>query len=370
MNQKTLIILAAAAIAATTAPAQDKMMALVENLQQKYPSGVYREEYRCTRGADNTTFTTLRKDFRMKSSSILPEDLQAARQTFDKEWESKNDKKDTGARRELAEFGIHGTILYDTPNRTTSTEILNHRTSYANNKGFKGFVFFDMDDHLNIVVQQKHQKKAPPKKADFSQLHSLFDELGRKDGATKKEVRYTGWNGSFIFQRGSGKGWTKGTRITVADAGGTWFERIQGEMRRLMGGGNGVNVMLYARDIVAKDEVGDELFVAHTETDGTLSFLSATVENEVCVPMQWYNIEEFNDGDILPSYLKEGMEKLKEKLKKLPKLPYDMQLEMLKTQWERIKKILSDPSLKAEDRNAIEQEVAKLAAEMESQLKK
>lgn len=367
MNQKTLIILAAAAMAATTALAQEKMMALVENLQQKYPTGVYREEYRCTTGADNTTFTTFRKDFRMKSASVLPEDLQAARQTFDKEWESMNYKKDMGARRGLAESGIHGTILYDTPNRATSMEILNHHTSHANNKGF---VFFDMDDHLNIVVQQKRQKKAPPKKADFSQLHSLFDELGRKDGATKTEVRYTGQNGSFIFQRNSGKGWTKGTRITIADAGGTWFERIQCEMRRLMGGGNGVNVMLYARDIVAKDEVGDELFVAHTETDGTLSFLSATVESEVCVPMQWYNIEEFNDGNILPSYLKEGMEKLKEKLKKLPEPTHGMQLEMLKTQWGRIKKILSDPSLKAEDRNAIEQEVAKLAAEMERQLKK
>ncbi|MDE6534672.1 MAG: hypothetical protein K2K82_01535 [Muribaculaceae bacterium] len=121
-------------------------------------------------------------------------------------------------------------------------------------------------------------------------LDSVFNELKTREGITEIEVQYSGSFSDdcrgFMFQRGKGNGWTKGPRLMIPNVSAdeaarflTIFENSEAETGWVSRRHN---------NRATFDEPARMGYAMDYDDDTrTLYFLRATVEDEICIPMDW-----------------------------------------------------------------------------------
>ncbi|MDE5647731.1 MAG: hypothetical protein K2I57_07935 [Muribaculaceae bacterium] len=128
-------------------------------------------------------------------------------------------------------------------------------------------------------------------------LDSLFESWRKKPGSEAAEVRYTGtFDGKirgFMFQRGLGNGWTYGQRISCRNA-------EQNDLNHLFATFDNSSqevghVVKVENGRACFDEKNMLGYACHYDTDNhTVYILRATVEDEVCIPYDWFTRNYYN----------------------------------------------------------------------------
>lgn len=143
--------------------------------------------------------------------------------------------------------------------------------------------------------------KARGEKPDFRNLEQTFAEVagGRRTAST--HVRYTGFKPgvTFTFQRGQGRGWTSGSRITVFNASINDFRRLRVAIRSFIG--SKVPVTVYDRTwqvLIKSESTPDFYAVGYDKSTKQLNFLHVKVEDQICVPLEWQKIDYLTNEEI------------------------------------------------------------------------
>ncbi len=121
-------------------------------------------------------------------------------------------------------------------------------------------------------------------------LDSLYNAVITAPGAETCKVRYTGSDGKapggFLWQRGLGKGWTQGLRISLPDVSqnkAAEFDNFFQEIGR-------DNFVIRYNDHCSATliEPLNTIYVYdYDSADSRLSFMKATTTGEICVPKVW-----------------------------------------------------------------------------------
>ncbi|MDE5758042.1 MAG: hypothetical protein K2H85_05460, partial [Allobaculum sp.] len=124
----------------------------------------------------------------------------------------------------------------------------------------------------------------------FEPLDSVYNKLAANKNAVATEVKYSGSFSpdcqGFIFQRGDGNGWTKGTRLSVSNVTPEEAKRIQNVFDK-----NEVQLgWIVKRDsqraCFDENQMIGYAFDYDSDTK-TLYLLRADVEDELCIPHDW-----------------------------------------------------------------------------------
>lgn len=128
-------------------------------------------------------------------------------------------------------------------------------------------------------------------------LDSIFESWKNKPGTETTEVRYTGtFDGKikgFMFQRGLGNGWTYGLRIACHNMDRSdisklfaTFDNSRSEVGHVVKTENGRACF---------DENNMLGYACHYDADNNTAYIMrATVENEVCIPYDWFTRDYYN----------------------------------------------------------------------------
>lgn len=349
--------------------AQKSMMAVVERLIQNHPEAEIREEFRCEPSGNEQTYTEKRRDIRINAALLTKEELERTRLAIDTEWNHVKQGKAGGVRYEMND-SINCTLIFK--DSTIITPSLKN----------SGYMMLSMGKQLAITVQECSMKPGLPATPDFTLLREELNNIARNAGATSTQVRYTGSNGYFIFQRGEGKGWTTGIRHVVQKADETHFLRLWNLFDRYMKGTSAVNIIRRNREVMVKNERGREFFITSFSPTGRLSFLLANVENQICIPMNWERIDYFNNGEIRPTEaahfkhkgndsmqdvqrkdLIRQLEMARRKLAQTERKIGDFDLQELRRSLRRIKAILKDMQVSEERKQEIRRELEQIMQE-------
>lgn len=136
---------------------------------------------------------------------------------------------------------------------------------------------------------------------DFADLLSAFGSVRAGKAVETTDVLYTGFMPGivFTFQRGQGAGWTRGVRTTIAGASMADFNLLRGAMRKFIGSKVPVTVFDRTLCVMVKSESTPAFYaVGFDPATHQLNFLSATVENEICVPLDWQKIDYITNTEI------------------------------------------------------------------------
>lgn len=131
-------------------------------------------------------------------------------------------------------------------------------------------------------------------------LDSVFDSLRNLPGVTAVNVRYTGtFDGriqGFMYHRGTGNGWTKGTRVSCPDVTPEMAEAIFDVFDR--SASEVGHITRLETDRACCDDSNMIGYACHYNNEnGSLQFLRATVEDQICIPHDWYE-RDFFDGSV------------------------------------------------------------------------
>lgn len=143
--------------------------------------------------------------------------------------------------------------------------------------------------------------KKQGQKPDFTQLLKVFEKTKSRRRVSTTQVRYTGFKRgmTFVFQRGGGRGWTQGERTTVYGASMTDFQNLRAAIRRFIGSKVPVTVFDRTWEVLVKSESTPDFFaLGYDSTTKQLSFLHATVEDEICVPLGWQTIDYLTNNEV------------------------------------------------------------------------
>lgn len=137
------------------------------------------------------------------------------------------------------------------------------------------------------------------KHTDVSRLDSIYDALAGRSGVSKTEVKYTGSFNSecsgFTWQRGWGKGWTRGVRIEVGHIGKEESEHIRSIFQSYK---DMLGYVIVKPDMVATYEEGTCTFYGFaTDKEGKGYFMKATTEGEICIPKDWTTRNYFKGSE-------------------------------------------------------------------------
>lgn len=119
-------------------------------------------------------------------------------------------------------------------------------------------------------------------------LRRYFKTLCKLPGAQVDTVAYTGGFcqeiPGFCWQRGNGDGWTRGKRLRLRAADRTIVDSLYHQFQRI---GNQQFAHVASQKSTTYFEGTRTFYGYHQADDGTLFVLSATTENEICVPSDW-----------------------------------------------------------------------------------
>lgn len=129
-------------------------------------------------------------------------------------------------------------------------------------------------------------------------LDSLYNAVLTAPGAETCKVRYTGSDGAkapggFLWQRGLGKGWTQGLRISLPDVSqnkAAEFDNFFQEIGR-------DNFVIRYNDHCSATliEPLNTIYVYdYDSADSRLSFMKATTTGEICVPKVWTHCDSLD----------------------------------------------------------------------------
>lgn len=138
-------------------------------------------------------------------------------------------------------------------------------------------------------------------KPDFGHLLGIFEKVkvGRK--AITKQVKYTGFKHgiTFTFQRDKGRGWTQGERTTVYGASLEDFRLLRSAIRRFIGSKVPVTVFDRTWQVLVKSESTPDFYaVGYDPKTRQLNFLQATVEDQICIPLDWQKIDYLTNSEV------------------------------------------------------------------------
>lgn len=142
----------------------------------------------------------------------------------------------------------------------------------------------------------------------YEPLDSVFNNLRGRSEVMDTEVQYSGTfsdgGPGFMFQRGAGRGWTKGPRLTVGGVEATEAKKVQ----RIFEESEPVT------DWVSRNKEGRATFdeairvgyaMDYDPATHTLYFLRVNVEDEICIPMDWTTRNYYNAPSHKPARKRE-----------------------------------------------------------------
>lgn len=273
--------------------AQDSLTQIVGRMIREYPEAVHRMEYRLVPREGKPAFREVRYDFRIRRDRLRAADAERLFDACEKALAAADPRTDR-VLKYAYEDSVCSTVVYRVK-KNAENNLLDHRHPQAF-WGNEGYLLFDAGTHVSVVIDRVEHAAEVPRQPAFETLRSAFAALCRGREVKETRVRYTGKNGSFVFHRGAGNGWTRGVRYTVKGVGEADYERFRQAFLSYFGSKEAVNLIVRGREMMVKSEAGDEFFIAARADDGTLHFLSATVEDEICVPSTWAVTDFFNNG--------------------------------------------------------------------------
>lgn len=124
-------------------------------------------------------------------------------------------------------------------------------------------------------------------------LETFYAELRGQKMARVDSVFYTGSDfdqvpGGFAWQRGEGKGWTKGCRITLDRVKGAWERKARALFTALQ---DQQRVVLNEHEAGTVFDPQNVFFGYQMQADGTFCFIRAWSEGEMCVPRRWPTLD-------------------------------------------------------------------------------
>lgn len=129
---------------------------------------------------------------------------------------------------------------------------------------------------------------------DFRPITDIFFLISTGHKSKKVNVSYTGFTPGvkFVFQRGQGKGLTKGVRITLYNVSRFDYDIIRKAILKFIDKPVPVTVFDYPQQTMVKSETTPDFYaVGYNPETKVLNFLHATVENEICIPYNWQTID-------------------------------------------------------------------------------
>lgn len=129
-------------------------------------------------------------------------------------------------------------------------------------------------------------------------LDSIYNAVLTAPGAEIRKVRYTGSDGvkargGFLWQRGMGKGWTQGLRISLPDISQAKAAEFDNFFREI---GRDNFVIRYNDHCSATlvEPLNTIYIYDYDSVDSRLSFMKATTTGEICVPMVWTHCDSLD----------------------------------------------------------------------------
>lgn len=275
--------------------AQENMMKTVRRLIRDYPSARHRIEYRYEPEDSGRALHEVRFDFRIHRDSLRPADSEALMKLYAKAWDAANPRTDR-MQQYAHRDSICSTIVYGAEEDKDVN--LQHRGNLYQFWGGPGYLLFDAGREMAVVADKLEYISRMPRKPDFNDIMNVVDSLCKGHRVKETAVRYTGHEGSFVFQRTKGRGWTRGRRYTVEGCTRTNFDLLRNAFMARFEGKEAVDLIAYNDEIMLKSEMGPEFFIASFRDGGTLYFLSATVEDEICIPKDWEHTDCYNNGRV------------------------------------------------------------------------
>ncbi|MDE6825437.1 MAG: hypothetical protein K2J18_01590 [Paramuribaculum sp.] len=120
-----------------------------------------------------------------------------------------------------------------------------------------------------------------------------FDLIKKGHRCQTVRVSYTGFPKGivFVFHRGKGRGLTSGQRTTVNNVSLSDFQRVRRAILNFIGKPVPVTVFDRTWQTMIKSETTPEFYaVGYDPQKKILNFLHCTVENEICIPLNWQTI--------------------------------------------------------------------------------
>ncbi|WP_289736271.1 S41 family peptidase [Paramuribaculum intestinale] len=129
-------------------------------------------------------------------------------------------------------------------------------------------------------------------------LDSLYNAVLTAPGAETCKVRYTGSDGTkapggFLWQRGLGKGWTQGLRISLPDVSQNKAAEFDNFFQKI---GRDNFVIRYNDHCSATliEPLNTIYVYDYDSADSRLSFMKATTTGEICVPKVWTHCDSLD----------------------------------------------------------------------------
>ncbi|MBO4945528.1 MAG: hypothetical protein J6C91_09785 [Muribaculaceae bacterium] len=131
-----------------------------------------------------------------------------------------------------------------------------------------------------------------------TRLDSLYNAVLTAPGAVVSNVRFTGSDarkapGGFIWQRGSGKGWTQGRRITLTGVPAAEVAVFDGFFKEIAK----ENFVIRYSDHCSATliESTGTIYIYNYDAAGSrLSFMKAATAGEICVPKAWTSVDSID----------------------------------------------------------------------------
>lgn len=129
-------------------------------------------------------------------------------------------------------------------------------------------------------------------------LDSLYNALLTAPGAEVHRVRFTGSDaskapGGFQWQRGTGKGWTQGRRVTLRGISGSKAAEFDTFFHEI---GRNNFVIRYNEHCSATliEPINTVYIYDYSGADSCLNFLKASTTGEICVPKVWTRVDSLD----------------------------------------------------------------------------
>lgn len=297
MKRRILLMLLFGAIIMTSR-AQEDIAKVTERLIDAYPDALHRIEYRYEQKDSNAVRLEVRYDFKSKRDALSAVDAELLLKAYEEAWKNVNPATDKCVKYAYKDT-ICSTIVYN-PNKPLNNELMNHLNVSAFWGGNNGYLLFDATgEYFSVVTNKTMRSEGEAGTADFSPIMQAFKKISRGRGVDSVRVRFTGKRGSFLFQRGEGKGWTTGMRYSIKDGNKADYLALQKVFMSFMNSKKAVNLIKYNHSVMIKDEVGKRFLIAslnRLKPDRSVNFMCATFEDEICIPINWEFTDFFNNG--------------------------------------------------------------------------
>lgn len=263
MKRYVLLII----IASLCVSARAGVPELLDRCIARYPDAYRRVWYYFDRSNRTQYYST---EFSSPRRAMRPADVVDLEKSFAAQWNATDFQQSTGAQfrgRDTVSITLKGQQFYSFDLGRASL-----RAAWG----------AERKDQRNIL--------AP----DLRPVVAAFAQIRNGHRSKTVNVSYTGFRKGigYIFQRGQGRGLTKGTRTTLYNVSPAEFEKVRRAMLNYIGSPRPVTVFDWTRQTLIKSESTPAVYaVGYNPKTKVLNFLEAKVENEICIPLAWQEID-------------------------------------------------------------------------------